>query len=148
MKTFSRYLAGAVLLLPLAGDLSAAESKPGIEITTHPRSGRGKVGCTLFASERGFPAKSELAHRRTWALIVKGKAICRFANVKPGTYAVAVLHDENGNNKMDTNWVGMPKEGYGASRDAKPGTFSGPKFKDARFRYPGGRVAMTLKLRY
>jgi uncharacterized protein (DUF2141 family) len=45
---------------------------------------------------------------------------------------------------MDTNFVGLPKEGYGASNDAK-GTFGPPKFKDAKVELAGG-AALSLKI--
>jgi uncharacterized protein (DUF2141 family) len=34
-------------------------------------------------------------------------------HIKPGKYAIAVIHDENCNGKLDTNMFGIPKEGYG-----------------------------------
>ncbi len=43
------------------------------------------------------------------------QARCDFEDISPGTYALAVIHDENGNGKLDTNWVGIPTEGYGFS---------------------------------
>jgi uncharacterized protein (DUF2141 family) len=36
-----------------------------------------------------------------------------FSDIKPGKYAIAVIHDENCNGKLDTNMFGIPKEGYG-----------------------------------
>ncbi len=58
-----------------------------------------------------------------------------------------MLHDENGNGKMDTNWLGMPAEGYGATRDPR-GSFGPPKFKDAAFSYKGGGALMRIQARY
>ena len=59
-------------------------------------------------------------------------ARCDFEGIPAGTYALVVLHDENMNGKVDTNWIGIPKEGYGFSNDAKA-SFSAPSFKDASF---------------
>ncbi|WP_397363201.1 DUF2141 domain-containing protein [Olleya sp. R77988] len=53
-----------------------------------------------------------------------------FKNVKPGTYAVMALHDENENNSMDFE-NGMPKENYGMSNN--PMSFGPPQFEDAKF---------------
>jgi uncharacterized protein (DUF2141 family) len=36
-----------------------------------------------------------------------------FSDIKPGNYAIAVIHDENRNGELDTNMFGIPKEGYG-----------------------------------
>jgi len=53
-------------------------------------------------------------------------------NLAPGTYAAAPFHDENNNNEFDVNFLGMPKEGYGYSNDAKGGA-GWPLYKDAEF---------------
>lgn len=53
-------------------------------------------------------------------------------SLKPGKYAFRYFHDENSNNDLDTYWVGVPKEGYGFSNNAK-GTFGPPKFKKTVF---------------
>jgi uncharacterized protein (DUF2141 family) len=51
---------------------------------------------------------------------------------KNGTYAIAVVHDENKNEKLDTNFFGVPTEGYGFSNN-KTGVFGAPSFKDCAF---------------
>lgn len=139
------------LLAPSASPGAAASEPPAgrLEVVTKTRNERGLLGCALFASARGFPGKPKLALLRTRVAIPKGGAVSRrFEGVKPGTYAVAIHHDENSNGRVDTNWVGVPKEGYGASRDAKPGAFSPPKFQDAKFAYSGRPLRMRLLLRY
>lgn len=111
------------------------------------RNAKGVVRCSLFASDNGFPDKPERALKQTTApVIVDGRAACAFDDVKPGTYAVGFLHDENGNGKMDTNFLGMPKEGYGASRDAR-GKMGPPKFADAKFEHTG-KTSLRLKTEY
>ena len=54
-----------------------------------------------------------------------------FEDVKPGTYAIMVLHDENENFRMDYELSGMPKENYGMSNN--PMSFGPPQFDDAKF---------------
>ena len=49
-----------------------------------------------------------------------------------GEYAIQVFHDTDGNGKMKTNFIGIPKEPTGVSNDAK-GKFGPPKFVDAKF---------------
>jgi len=60
---------------------------------------------------------------------------------------MAVVHDENMNGKLDTNWLGRPKEGYGFSNDAKS-LLSAPSFSDASFEYDGQNLDLTMTLRY
>jgi len=50
-----------------------------------------------------------------------------------GTYGVMLIDDENNNGRLDTNWLGIPNEGVGASRGASGGPFGGPKWDDAKF---------------
>ncbi len=68
-------------------------------------------------------------------------------NMPPGEYAISLLHDENDNEKMDTGLMGIPKEGYGASNDAKV-TFGPPKFADARFPLTQNQTTIRIKMRY
>ena len=72
------------------------------------------------------------------------QARCDFADIAPGAYALAVIHDENMNGKLDTNWLGAPTEGYGFSNDPKA-LFSAPSFSAARFAYDG---RLTISLHY
>jgi len=53
-----------------------------------------------------------------------------------GTWAARVMHDANNNNEMDSNMVGMPKEPWGMSNNAR-GNFGPPTFADARFEMKG-----------
>jgi len=68
-------------------------------------------------------------------------------NVPSGTWAVLAYHDENGNKKLDTNFVGMPTEGYGFSNGAKA-RFGPPSFKDAAIAVGEGNVPATVTLKY
>ncbi len=61
-------------------------------------------------------------HFATRMMMIKVRdreARCDFEDIPPGRYALAVIHDENMNGKLDANWLGVPKEGYGFSNDAK-----------------------------
>jgi uncharacterized protein (DUF2141 family) len=40
-------------------------------------------------------------------------------NLQPGKYAFKFFHDENNNEKLDTNWLGIPKEGFGFSNNPR-----------------------------
>ncbi|WP_417449066.1 DUF2141 domain-containing protein [Kordiimonas sp.] len=56
-----------------------------------------------------------------------------FTGLEPGEYAVSVFHDVDANGKLDSNFMGIPKEPVGISRDAR-GSFGPPKFRDAAFK--------------
>jgi uncharacterized protein (DUF2141 family) len=111
------------------------------------RNDKGQVGCLLFASADGFPANADKAVGRQFVTIASKSATCVFDNVAPGSYAIAAIHDENGNGKLDKNFLGIPTEGYGASRDAR-GTMGPPKWDDAVFAYGGGATQVPVVIHY
>ncbi|WP_435217114.1 DUF2141 domain-containing protein [Luminiphilus sp. nBUS_07] len=65
--------------------------------------------------------------------------------VEPGEYAISVHHDDNDNGKMDTNFIGIPKEPTGLSNGAVP-KFGPPKYKDAAFLVGNENLEMPIKL--
>jgi uncharacterized protein (DUF2141 family) len=134
----------AALAVPAAA-LSDAEPAALTARVTGLRSDRGQIGCMLFASADGFPREPSKAVERVFVPIAGGAGTCRFA-ARPGSYAIIAMHDENGNGTMDRNFLGIPKEGFGASRGAH-GAF-GPKFADARFDYAGGAQTVAITIRY
>jgi len=111
------------------------------------RSDKGQMLCALFSSAEAFPTKAEKAVARLTAKIAERQAVCDFTGVAPGTYAVSVVHDENSNGKLDRNFIGMPREGVGASNDAK-GHMGPPKFNAASFPYKGGRLDLKIHVNY
>jgi uncharacterized protein (DUF2141 family) len=111
------------------------------------RNDRGKVMCALFASASDFPKHADKAVMRNTAAIADRRAVCEFGGVAPGTYAVSVFHDENSNGRLDTNFMGIPREGVGASNNAK-GHFGPPKFEAASFRYSGGKLDLKINIDY
>src|ERR1051325_8420985 len=102
---------------------------PGIHVKIlNIRNSTGTVACALFDSPGGFPV--EFLQSATNVMVIKirkTQARCDFEDIPPGTYAMAVIHDENMNGKLDTNVLGIPTEGYGFSNGAK-GAVGAPSF--------------------
>ncbi|RSK39129.1 DUF2141 domain-containing protein [Mangrovimonas spongiae] len=69
--------------------------------------------------------------------------VATFPNLKAGTYAVMVLHDENDNNRMDFDPSGMPIESYGMSNN--PMLFGPPTFNDAKFEVTNNNLDLTIR---
>lgn len=111
------------------------------------RSDKGQAMCALFSSAKDFPKNGDKAIARAKSGVSHGKAVCEFPGVAPGRYAVSVFHDENSNSKMDTNFMGIPREGVGASNNAT-GHFGPPKFDAAAFQYAGGKLVLTITIIY
>lgn len=65
----------------------------------------------------------------------------------PGSYAVSLYHDEDDNRKLTKNWVGMPTEGYGFSRDA-PVNYRLPELDEAVFTALPGDNRLDIQIRY
>lgn len=65
--------------------------------------------------------------------------------VPPGTYAIAIYHDLNDNNKLDRNMVGYPKEPFGFSNNYRP-RVAAPDFEDCAFKVPEQGAAVSIKL--
>ncbi|MDD2466411.1 MAG: DUF2141 domain-containing protein [Desulfobulbus sp.] len=112
------------------------------------RNSTGTVACALFESPEGFP--KEYLHSATNIMMIKirdSQARCDFEDIPPGRYAMAVVHDENMNGKLDTNLIGIPTEGYGFSNDAKA-MLGAPSFSAASFLYDGRNIELTMSLNY
>lgn len=122
---------------------------PGIHVKILDiRNSTGAVACALFESSVGFP--TEYLHAASRIMVIKVRdrqARCDFEDIAPGSYALAVVHDENMNGKLDVNWLGIPVEGYGFSNDASA-LLGAPSFSAASFPYNGQNLEMTLGLHY
>jgi uncharacterized protein (DUF2141 family) len=137
---------GCLVVLSLFSAAPSSAAETGLEARVNGvRNAKGQLGCLLFASADGFPSDIKKARQAVLASIVDGVGLCKFA-APAGTYAIVAMHDENANGKLDKNFVGVPREGYGASKGAR-GAF-GPKYDDARFDYRGGSLAMPITIRY
>jgi len=139
-----------MLMFATLPSLAFAQSPcPGIHVKIlNIKNSTGTVACALFESREGFP--TEYLRMATNVMVIKirkDQARCDFEDIPPGTYAMAVIHDENMNGKLDTNWLGIPTEGYGFSNDAK-GFVGAPSFSAASFSYDGQNLDLTMSLHY
>ncbi len=110
------------------------------------RSGGGEVHLAVFATPETFPRdEATLAEA-----IVRAKAAgvhWVFSGLKPGTYALAVYHDENENREFDRGFLGIPLEGFGFSNDAQV-FFGPPDFADVAVTVPGKGARITIRMTY
>ena len=102
---------------------------------------KGKLFVALYNSEKDF-LKNEM--KGSIVDIKDGKAKAMFENLEKGTYAVSSFYDKNDNGKMDTNFLGIPKEPTGLSNNAK-GRFGPPKFRDAKFNITTSQTNIKIK---
>ena len=139
------------LILPLVFAITSPFNiqQEGVAVTiTGLRNTNGHVLLSLFNDGEGFPNKPEKAFRKERLNISAGKATIHLNTLPPGNYAIAILHDENDDLKMKTNWLGIPVEGYGFSNNVM-GVMGPPSFTKAQFRITSGKaVSINIKTRY
>ena len=110
------------------------------------RSDKGQLMVCLTKNSKAFPDCTKDNGAIKKLVPASGASHLTFANVAPGTYAVAIVHDENGNNKMDLRLF-IPREGFAFSRN--PAIRMGPpKFGSASFEVGGDDVNQSVKMKY
>lgn len=135
----TRSCALALALLALAGAAHAAT----VEIhVTGVAAGKGKVNVAVCDKEHFLKqcAYSGSAPARD------GDNVIRVAGVPAGSWAVLAYQDENENGELDRSFIGIPKENYGFSRDAR-GKFGPPDFGDAAIEVGSETTTAAVKLR-
>ncbi|BCL34600.1 DUF2141 domain-containing protein [Nostoc sp. MS1] len=100
------------------------------------RHQKGEICFRVYASEKGFPM-SNTSEAQSGCTKITGKSVTkRFYGLKPGKYAVAIVDDQNGNHKLDTDFFGIPKEGFGISNNPTVSIQTGnPKFNKSSFTF-------------
>ena len=109
------------------------------------RSSKGLIRVCLTNDPANFPACVDDADAVTRS-VPAGTRTVRFAGLPYGGYAVAVIHDENGNARLDT-FAGIPREGFGFSRNPVV-RFGPPRFSAARFQLAGDAETQQVNMRY
>jgi uncharacterized protein (DUF2141 family) len=140
-------LFGLALLPPTLAQADAPDPATLTVRLTRVRAQSGWIGCTLHDRAHGFPEDADAVAQRIWCPIDGGTASCRFAPTPPGRHAVACFHDEDGDGELDTNLLGIPREGVVVSRHAK-GRLGPPSFDDAAFTLASGSSNLSLRMSY
>ena len=112
------------------------------------RNDVGLVQVYRWQQAEGFPTRAERAVRRLSAEISGGQAELRFLDPPQGQVAVSVIHDENRNGELDTGFLGIPKEGVGASIGPDYSRLGPPRFQDAAFELGAAGRSLDLRLSY
>lgn len=111
------------------------------------RNQQGQVCLSLFATGRGFPSRNTNAVQNQCVAITAIPQLVTFQDVSPGSYAVAVLHDANNDSEVNRNALGIPREGFGFSRNPVIQT-GPPDFGDAVILVAGPRTNIQVQLNY
>jgi uncharacterized protein (DUF2141 family) len=137
----------SLLIIPIFAALCAfASTVHAGELTvtiTDIRAAQGSLMVSLVNSDAGWNSQAKPVAARKVAA-EKGEMQLKFSDLPAGSYAVQVMHDENDNNKLDTNFLGIPSEGYGFSNN--PHVMRRATFDEARFELKTD-AAITIRLR-
>ena len=132
-------------LLVLAATTSATTHAADLIVNvTGVRAHKGTLSLAVYDTAAGWDGdgKTVAADRKTPDA---DQVTFRFTGLPSGKVAVAAMHDENGNGKLDSNFMGMPTEGYGFSNN--PQVMRKAHFEEATVAVGDVPVTITLKLR-
>jgi len=144
MKTMVPYIILAAVFLASAGTIYAQAGRITVEVSGIDEI-KGHMVIALYNRAEDFPevGKEYIVIRKK----ITGKSVIHtFSNIPGGNYAIAVYHDSDDSGEINTNFLGIPQEGYGFSRDA-PVIFSAPDFEDASFKLID-HSTVKIQLRY
>ena len=93
------------------------------------RNSTGVVGAAVFKTRDGWPEDMNKTVNHWPTPIPEGarEATAVMENLPAGDYGVVAIHDENRNHKLDRNFIGFPKEGFGFANNPHVG-LSAPPF--------------------
>ena len=128
-----------------ADEVEAQNSDQKIRVT-NIKSKNGRLLIGWYNSEKRYNEKNNPLYKKIVDVGKQSEVSVVFENVPPGKYAVSMFLDENGNNKMDTNFMGIPKEQYGFSNNVLPATRAA-NFKEASFEITQKPTEISIRLK-
>ncbi len=145
---FSSLLFVALVSVTLVRMVKAESTATLTVVVDGIRHNKGQVCLRIFSSERGFPFNNT-SEVQSGCTQIKGNSVKKqFSGLKPGKYAVAVVDDQNGDNKLNKDFLGIPKEGFGISKNPTVSILTGtPKFNDASFPL-SQNTTINIKMKY
>ncbi|UAM98546.1 DUF2141 domain-containing protein [Polaribacter litorisediminis] len=127
------------IIFILTGFFSIQAQEETFTLTVHIsglNSNKGNLMVGVYKSSESFLKNT---FQGVTVPISDKKSVATFKNLPKGEYAVSFVHDENENKKMDTNFIGIPKEDYGCSNNAT-GFMGPPKYEDAKFQLEANKT--------
>jgi uncharacterized protein (DUF2141 family) len=134
-------IAAAIAVIPPAARANSAANELRVEVTGL-KSDRGDVIFALYNSAESFTKK---AYKTAVLKIDDDRCEWVLNDLPHGDYAVVIVHDENGNQDMDRNLLGIPKEPYAFSNNVKA-RFHAPAFDAAKFSVGPGEATVKISL--
>jgi len=138
----------ALILLALAAQPAGADNPDTVTLTVTVeglRSQEGQLLVLLFDDAKAFPMQIDRAAMARQVAVDGDRVTLRFDEVPRGTYALSLIHDEDADSQLDTNLLGIPREGLGVSNNNLDRF---PRFRDAAFEVAGRDPDLTIRLLY
>jgi uncharacterized protein (DUF2141 family) len=136
---------GLILLILCAWSLKVnAQAKVVAEVINFENN-KGVCRACIFNNAASFNGEGGEPLKCVQVPVKNKTALVSFESLQQGTYAIFLFHDVNSNNKMDKNFLGIPKEGYGASKNKLPFA-NAPNFNENKFTLENG-TSLQLKIR-
>ena len=131
------------MFLPMAVVVKADNPATKLHVVaTGLKSDRGDVILALYNSPQTF---TDHPDKTVYLNISGNKAEWQAQNLPPGYYAIALVHDENGNHHMDRNFLGIPKEPFAFSNNVKVHLHA-PDYDEVKFMVGEGETQMHISL--
>lgn len=143
VQRFARRLGAALMIVALMPG-AAPVSRLDVDVSSL-RSAKGSLRFCLTGDPDNFPSCVDDKDALTRSIPASQRTIS-FDGLPHGNYALAVIHDENNNAKLDT-MLGIPREGFGFSRNPPIG-FGAPRFSAARFQIDDDASEQQVRMRY
>lgn len=140
---------GLILVLGFSTTTSPVNATDGSVVNVNisgMRNLKGQIMICLTRNAKAFPDCSNDGDARKLLVPAANASSILFKDVAPGTYAVAIVHDENKNNKMDLRLF-IPKEGFAFSRNPTI-TVGPPKFRNAAFVVGDTDLKQSVRMKY
>ncbi len=139
IKRRTSLVAASLVSAALAGPVAAAD----LTVTIGPvTQSAGELMVAVYNSADTFSDTSIATQR---AAAKEGDVVVTFNGLEAGEYAIMVFHDVNGNDKLDTNLLGIPSEPWGASLEGKR-VFGAPGWDDTRFSVTDTNLSINITL--
>ena len=130
----------------MPGQLFAQSAALTVEIT-NIRFEKGWIRIGLYNHPDQFPINPAKTYDFRKTSLKEGMMKIILDDILPGTYAISLLDDENGNDQMDYRLVKIPGEGFGFSNNIKP-KLKSPPFDLCSFLVPEGNSRIRIEMQY
>jgi len=148
MKTMTRFTLIYFLIIFQNAIAQKMDTNQTIELNvTDIKQIKGQLLISLHNKD-GFPDQEKKSVLNTKVKVDNANMKITLKVPKSGFYAISLVHDENENNQLDKNYLGIPKEGYGFSNNPSA-RFGAPSFKESQFEVKDNEVKkLVIKIIY